>query len=78
MRQPHRVVFTDHAVDRAERYGITYSEASDVVLDGHARRLRNPGAAEWQVRGRGLVVVYDWPDAGDDATARVVSLWLQG
>lgn len=78
MRRPHRVAFTDHAVDRADRYGVTQAEASDVVLEGHPRRVRNPGDADWQIRRGRLVVVYDWPDAGDDATARIVSLWLRG
>ena len=58
------------------RYGISYADVGDVVLDGHSRRRRNPGAGDWLVRRGGLVVVYDWPDARDDATARVITLWV--
>ncbi len=75
--QPHRVVFTDHAADRAEKYAVPFSDVADVVLEGHRHRTFNPGDADWQVHRDRLVVVYDWPDAGDEATARVVSLWLQ-
>ena len=75
---PHRVAFTDHAAERAARYAVAAAEIADVVLEEHSRRRSNPGAADWQVRGRGLVVVYDWPDAGDETTARVVSMWRAG
>jgi hypothetical protein len=73
---PHRVAFTDHAAERAERYAVPYSDVADTVLEEHTRRRTNPGSADWQIRRGRLVVVYDWPDAGDDTRARVVSLWL--
>lgn len=72
---PHRVAFTDHAAERAAQYAIPHVEVADVALEEHARRRGNPGAADWRVRRGGLVVVYDWPDEGDETTARVVSLW---
>lgn len=76
MNRPHHVLFTDHAVERAARYGIPYDDVADGVLEEHPRRIANPGAADWQVRRGRLVVVYDWPDASDETTARVVSVWL--
>lgn len=75
MRAPRRVVFTDHAAERAARYAVPAVEVADVLLQEHPRRQVNPGAAEWRVRRRALVVVYDWPDGDDETTARVVSLW---
>jgi hypothetical protein len=76
VNRPHRVAFTDHAADRAERYTVPYTAVADAVLDEHPWRRTNPGAADWQVRRGRLVVAYDCPDAGDETTARVVSLWL--
>lgn len=75
MNRPSRVVFTDHAAERAELYGIPYNDVADAVLDGHDGRRRNPGQAGWQIRSTRLVVVYEWPDEGDPGVARVVSLW---
>lgn len=78
MRQPHRVVLSDHAAERAERYGVPWNQVADAVLEEHRRRRMNPGAADWLVRRGRLVVVYNWPDAGDESAARVVSLWIAG
>jgi hypothetical protein len=72
---PHRVAFTDHAAERAARHAVAATDVADVVLEEHPRRRANPGAAGWQVRRGGLVVVYDWPDEDDQTTARVVTLW---
>lgn len=69
------MAFTDHAAERAQRYGLPRADIADIVLAEHPHRRRNPGAADWQVRRGQLAVVYDWPDAGDDTTARLVSLW---
>jgi hypothetical protein len=69
-------VFSDHAAERAARYGISYGDIADLVLDEHQHRRRNPGSGDWLLRRRELVVVYDWPDAGDAATACVVTVWL--
>lgn len=77
MRAPVRVVFTDHAAERAARYGISFADAADAVLERHSARRRNIGAGAWLVRDRGLTVVYDWPDRNDTATARVIRLWLE-
>ncbi len=74
MRAPVRVAFSDHAAERAERYGLAYADVADAVLDGHPGRRRNPGAGDWVVRRGSLVVVYNWPDEGDTSTARVVTL----
>jgi hypothetical protein len=72
-----RVVFTDHAVQRASLYGIAYQGIADAILDEHERRQRNPGSGDWLLRRGALVVVYDWPDGEDAATARVITVWTQ-
>lgn len=48
---------------------------ADVVLSGHARRVRNRGSGDWRVQSGRLTVVYNWPDQEDSLTARVVTLW---
>jgi hypothetical protein len=75
VRAPRRVIFTDHAAERAARYGIAYGDIADAVLDDHQRRQRNPGVGDWLVRKRRLTVVYDWPDGEDETTARVITVW---
>jgi len=77
VRTPVRVVFTDHAAERAERYGIAYRDIADAVLDGHGRRARNPGSGDWLIRSGRLVVIYDWPDDDDAAAARVITVWTE-
>ena len=77
MDGPIRVAFSGHAAERAQRYGIAYSDAADVVLDEHRRRQVNPASGDWVVRSGTLVVVYNWPDRGDRLTARVVTLWSE-
>jgi hypothetical protein len=54
VKQPHRAVLTDHAAERAERYGVPSSQVADVVLGEHERRLSNPGAPT------GLCAVAAW------------------
>lgn len=77
MKEPTRVTLTDHAAERATRYGVTHEQVADAVLEEHSRRKRNPGSADWRVKRGSLVVNYSWPDRGDDAMARVVTLWLE-
>lgn len=77
MPSPSRVVFTEHAADRAARYDIPYVQVSDAIVDKHGQRVRNPGAGEWQIRAGRLVVVYNWPERGDPVSARVVTLWVE-
>jgi hypothetical protein len=73
---PSRVTFTDHAAERAARYGIPYGDVADAVLEEHGRRQRNPGAGDWLVRKRRLRVIYNWPEGDDETTARVITVWL--
>lgn len=77
MRTPVRVVFTDHAAERAARYGIAFADVADAVLEQHAARRRNTGGGDWLIRHHGLAVVYDWPDRDDAATARVITMWTE-
>lgn len=75
---PARVAFSRHAEERCWQFRRGRQDVADLVLSGHARRERNPGAADWLLRARGLVVAYNWPDGDDPTTARVVTLWPQG
>jgi hypothetical protein len=72
-----RVVFTDHALERGSLYGIAYHDIADAVLDQHEHRKQNPGSGDWLLRRGALVVVYNWPDADDAATARVITVWTE-
>lgn len=74
---PVRVRLSNHAAEYAQKHGIAYSDLADAVLELHRQRRRNPGAGDWQIRGKGLVVVYNWPDAGDRSTAFVITVWRQ-
>jgi len=47
------------------------------VLVEHARRQRNPGAGDWLIHRGQLTVIYDWPDADDASTARVIPVWSE-
>jgi hypothetical protein len=75
--RPSRITFTRHAELRADERNVSVRAAADLVLDEHARRRRNPGRADWIVKGAGLGVAYDWPLAGDATVALVVSVWRE-
>ncbi len=77
MRAPVRVVFTDHAIERAAFYDLPYRDVADAVLSAHESRQRNPGSADWVLRSGALVVIYNWPDGDDATTARVVTAWTE-
>jgi hypothetical protein len=72
------VLFTRHAEERCSEFRRSRDEVADLVLTNHARRRRNPRAADWLVRAGGLVLAYNWPDRGNSTAARVVTLWRQG
>lgn len=77
MQSPVRVVFTDHAAERAARYGIAFTDVADAILGQHPARRRNPGSGDWLVRHHALAVVYDWPHRDDATTARVITMWTE-
>lgn len=74
---PSRVSFTRHALWRTEERQLTTTTIADLVLDEHSRRQRNPGPADWVLSGKGVVVAYDWPSAGDQTLAMVVTVWQE-
>jgi hypothetical protein len=77
MRGPVRVLFSDHAVERARLYGVSEIDIGDAILDRHGERGRNQGSGDWCVtRGR-LVVIYNWPDGDDQTAARVITVWWE-
>lgn len=72
---PSGITFIHHAAERAQRYDVPNDDIADAILFEHPRRRRNRGSAGWRVRRGQLVVLYEWRDAGDPTTARVVTLW---
>jgi hypothetical protein len=76
-RSPAIVAFTRHSERRALERGLTLGELAELVLTHHARRLRNPGVADWVIHAGGVAIVYDWPDGNDSTTALVISVWRE-
>lgn len=72
---PRIVVWTDHALVKAQILGIARADVEDSILEGHERRARNPGAADWLLRVGRLAIAYSHPSDGDDLAARVVTIW---
>ena len=71
---PTTVVWTDHALVKAQLLGIARLDVEDAILGGHDGRVRNARAADWLVETGRLVVAYNHPE-GDELTALVVTLW---
>jgi hypothetical protein len=69
------VVWTDHALAKAELLNIARADVDDAVLNGHRNRSRNTGAADWLIVSRGLAIAYNHPVDDDVLMARVVTLW---
>jgi hypothetical protein len=70
------VVWTDHAMVKAQLLEITRSQIEDAVLMQHDRRSRNTGAADWLLVSGRLAIAYNYP-AGDELAALVVTIWRQ-
>lgn len=77
MNRPSRVDFTAHTDEQAGVRGINPSQVAEFVLAEHPRRRRNPGLADWVVRGQGIGVAYNWPVDGDQTSALVVTVWAE-
>jgi hypothetical protein len=73
---PVTVLWTDHALVKAQQLGIATADIEDALLAEHERRTRNTRAADWFVRSGRLTIAYNYP-AGDELTALVVTLWRQ-
>jgi hypothetical protein len=73
--EPRIVVWTDHAVTKAEVLGFARSDVEDALLTGHKSRSRNTRAADWLVTAGRVAIAYNHPDRGDELTARIVTLW---
>jgi hypothetical protein len=76
--EPRIILWTDHALAKAQFLGIARADVEDAILDGHARRTRNTGAADWLLRSGRLVIAYGHPVDDDQLAALVVTLWRQG
>ncbi|HEU4722701.1 MAG TPA: hypothetical protein VFS59_15180 [Gemmatimonadaceae bacterium] len=74
---PHRVRWTDHALEKATLLGITLIDVEQTVIDQHHRRRRNARSADWLLIAGRVVIAYNHPDHADTTTARVITLWRQ-
>ena len=75
---PRIIVWTDHALVKAQLLGIARADLEEAILAGHAGRSRNTGAADWLLRSGRVAIAYNHPVDGDALTARVVTLWRRG
>ncbi len=69
---PHAIRWTDHALAKAQSLGMARTDVEEAVLQHHAERQANSGAAGWIVKMRRIVVAYDHPDGDDPLIARVI------
>jgi hypothetical protein len=69
------VSWTDHAYVKAGVLGAARADVERAVVEHHRDRRRNPGAAQWRLSVGPWVILYDHPDADDESTARIVTLW---
>ena len=74
---PSTVLWTDHALVKAQLLGVSRSDVEDAILEHHDRRLRNARASDWLVKSGSLAVAYNHP-VDDELTALVVTLWRRG
>jgi hypothetical protein len=75
--QPARLIWTDHAVVKAQVLGFALNDVERALMDNHERRRRNRGPADWRLTVGRLVILYDYPDRGDASVARIITLWRQ-
>ena len=75
--RPAIVALTQHAERRISERGLSVGDVAELVLTEHLRRRRNPGEADWLVRGSGLAVAYNWPDGDDETMAVVITAWRE-
>jgi hypothetical protein len=75
VRRPNFVEWSRHARVKAQLEAWTPTDVERVVIEGHERRERNPGDADWLLRAGRLVVAYNWPSGGDELRVRIVSVW---
>ena len=71
-------MWSDHAITKAQLLGVARSDIEDAVLDGHERRARNTGAADWLLLHGRYAIAYNHPADDDELTALIVTLWRHG
>ncbi len=67
--------WTLHALEKAQHLGYTREWIERTVVERHGVRVRNAGSAGWRVTRGSLVILYEYPDGVDAASARIVTLW---
>jgi hypothetical protein len=75
---PLQVTWSQHAFAKATILGVSRADVEQAVLEGHPRRLRNSGDADWRILVGRWVVLYNHPDREDPLSAHIVTLWRQG
>jgi hypothetical protein len=73
--EPRIVRWSDHALVKADLLGYAHIDVETAVLEAHASRRANTGAADWLVEAGRLVVAYNHPDGDDEFAAFIVTLW---
>jgi hypothetical protein len=73
--EPRIIRWTDHALTKAELLSSSRADVETAVLEGHGRRTRNTGAADWLISAGRLAIAYNHPDGDDDLAALIVTLW---
>jgi len=72
---PHRVRWTDHALEKAAILGLPHADVERLLIERHRVRRHNARAADRRLTIGRVVIVYDHPDHGDAGAARIVTLW---
>jgi hypothetical protein len=72
---PHRVRWTDHALEKAAVLHLPHADIERLLIERHRLRRRNTRSADWRVTIGRVVIVYDHPDHGDAGAVRIVTLW---
>jgi hypothetical protein len=74
---PRLVVWTDHALLKAQMLGFALTDVEEAWLGRQFHRAHKAAAADWLIRSGGLAVAYDYA-VDDELTALIVALWRQG
>lgn len=80
MGQIARFTWSDHALLRLDQRHLATFEVEQAIREHHEARRPNDGRADWLIAaktpdGRAFEAIYDHPAAGDEALARIVSVW---
>jgi hypothetical protein len=75
-----RFVWTEHPEARRHQRRLDRANVEQAIRERHSDREVNDGRAEWLISGETadgtpFEAIYDHPHLGDEAAARIVSVW---